>query len=43
MTIAMTLTDLYFAYGADMDLATLKARSGDADVVSTARLVGYRA
>jgi len=38
----MTLTDLYFAYGADMHLATLKARAGDAEVVSAALLVGYR-
>ena len=38
----MSLTDLYFAYGADMDLATLKARAGGAQVVSPARLVGYR-
>jgi gamma-glutamylcyclotransferase (GGCT)/AIG2-like uncharacterized protein YtfP len=38
----MSLTDLYFAYGADMDLATVKARAGEAQFVSPARLVGYR-
>jgi len=38
----MCLTDLYFAYGADMDLATLKVRAGGAEVVSAARLVGFR-
>jgi hypothetical protein len=38
----MTLTNLYFAYGADMDLATLKARAGGAEAVSAARLLGYR-
>jgi len=39
---AMSLTDLYFAYGADMDLATVKARAGGAQVVAPGRLVGYR-
>jgi hypothetical protein len=38
----MTLTDLYFAYGGDMDFATLRARAGGAQVVSPARLEGYR-
>jgi len=38
----MSLTDLYFAYGADMNLATLQARTGGAEMVSAARLVGYR-
>jgi len=38
----MILTDLYFAYGADMDLPTLKSRAGEAEVVGIARLVGYR-
>jgi hypothetical protein len=40
--LAVALSDLYFAYGADMDLATIKARAGGAAVVSPARLVGYR-
>jgi gamma-glutamylcyclotransferase (GGCT)/AIG2-like uncharacterized protein YtfP len=38
----MTLTDLYFAYGADMDLPGLRARAGGAEVVSTARLMDFR-
>jgi hypothetical protein len=38
----MTLTDLYFAYGAHMDVPTLRERAGDVEVVSTARLVGFR-
>jgi hypothetical protein len=38
----MPLTAYYFAYGADMDLATIKARSGGAQVLSPARLIGYR-
>lgn len=40
--VVMSLSDLYFAYGADMDLATIKVRTGGAKVVSPARLVGYR-
>jgi hypothetical protein len=36
------LTDDYFAYGADLDLARLRARAGDTQVVSPARLAGYR-
>jgi cation transport regulator ChaC len=38
----MDLEDLYFAYGADMDLPALKTRAGDVTVVSPARLTGYR-
>ncbi len=38
----MSLTDLYFAYGAHMDLPTLRALAGDARPVSPARLLGYR-
>jgi hypothetical protein len=36
------LTDLYFAFGADLDFARLRARAGDAEVVSPARLPGFR-
>lgn len=39
---AMDLGNLYFTCGADMDLATLEARSGGGGVVSIARLPGYR-
>jgi gamma-glutamylcyclotransferase (GGCT)/AIG2-like uncharacterized protein YtfP len=38
----MPLVDLYFAYGADMDLPTIRARAGGAEFVSAARLRGYR-
>lgn len=38
----MTLTDLYFAYGAHMDLPTLRERVGDVEVFSPARLMGFR-
>lgn len=38
----MTLTDLYFAYGSDMDAPTLRERVGEIEVVSPARLVGFR-
>lgn len=38
----MDLTDLYFAYGADLDLAGMRRRAGEIQVVSTARLVGFR-
>jgi hypothetical protein len=38
----MDLTDLYFAYGADMDLNHLKRRAGHAIPVGPARLEGYR-
>jgi hypothetical protein len=38
----MDLADLYFAYGADMDLPTLKTRAGEVTVVAGARLAGYR-
>jgi hypothetical protein len=40
--VNVDLTDLYFAYGGDMDLGTLRSRAGDAAVFSPARLVGYR-
>ena len=40
--MAVDLTDLYFAYGSDMDSATLRTRAGDVAVYSPARLVGYR-
>lgn len=38
----MTLTDLYFAYGAHMDPAVLREQAGDVEVFSPARLVGFR-
>lgn len=38
----MTLTDLYFAYGVHMDVPTLRECVGDIEVVSPARLVGFR-
>jgi hypothetical protein len=38
----MTLTELYFAYGAHMDAPTLREQAGDVEVVSPARLVGLR-
>jgi len=38
----LDLTDLYFAYGGNMDFATLRARAGDVAMYSSARLVGYR-
>jgi len=38
----MTLTALYFAYGAHMDIATLRERAGDVQVSCPARLAGYR-
>jgi hypothetical protein len=38
----MTLADLYFAYGVHMDVPTLRERAGDVEVVSPARLVGFR-
>jgi hypothetical protein len=36
------LNDFYFAYGADMDCARLRARAGDVEVLAPARLAGYR-
>lgn len=38
----MDLTAYYFAYGSDMDLARLRARAGDIEVLEPARLAGYR-
>lgn len=38
----MSLSELYFAYGAHMDLGTLRALTGDLLVVSPASLHGYR-
>src|SRR5512147_3071453 len=38
----MDLSDLYFACGEDLDLASLRARTGGGEVVSIARLGGYR-
>lgn len=38
----MDLTDLYFAYGAEMDRETLRARCGGGEVVSVASLSGFR-
>jgi len=38
----MDLTNLYFAYGADMDLDNLKRRAGNAQAVSVASLPGFR-
>jgi hypothetical protein len=38
----MSLSDLYFAYGAHMDESTLRALTGDVRVVSPASLLGYR-
>jgi hypothetical protein len=36
------LTSLYFAFGSDLDVARLRARAGDIEVLSPARLAGYR-
>jgi hypothetical protein len=38
----MSLSDLYFAYGAHMHIETLRALTGDASVVSSASLAGFR-
>ena len=38
----MELTDLYFAYGGDMDRDRLRALAGEVEVVAPACLVGYR-
>jgi len=38
----MDLTDLFFAYGAEMDRETVRARCGGAEVVSAACLSGYQ-
>lgn len=38
----MDLTDLYFAYGADLDLARMRIRAGEVEVLSPARLAGFR-
>jgi gamma-glutamylcyclotransferase (GGCT)/AIG2-like uncharacterized protein YtfP len=38
----MELTDLFFAYGADMNRATLRARCGGGEMVSAAFLSGSR-
>jgi hypothetical protein len=38
----MLLADHYFAYGADMDVATLRAQAGGGEVVESAQLHGYR-
>jgi hypothetical protein len=38
----MDLSDLYFACGEDLDVTALRARTGGGQVVSIARLSGYR-
>ena len=40
--LAMRLDNLYFTCGAEMDVATLRTHTGGGEVVSIARVAGYR-